>query len=68
MLNQASTLVSKVTSDDETFELPFLAYDQLFAIFGSLILPLFVPLLKNSRAELKRFKEKRLEKEKEKVS
>jgi hypothetical protein len=57
-LNEAVDLMHKIRMDDETFEIPFISLDQLFAIFGSLLLPLIVPLIKNTVNEVKRYKEK----------
>lgn len=55
LLNEAVNLAMAIREDDETFEMPYAPYDQLFAIFGSLLIPLFVPLLKNIISETKRY-------------
>jgi len=57
VLNKAVDLMYQIRMDEETFELPFVPFDQLFAIFGSLLLPLFVPIIKNTIIEVKRYKE-----------
>lgn len=56
LLNDAIILSSQILSDDELFELPHIPRDQMFAVFGSLLLPLFLPLLKNLAVEAKRYK------------
>ncbi len=58
VLNEASILAFEIRTDAETFELPYVAIDQIFAVFGSLLVPLFVPILKNVIFEAKRYKEK----------
>jgi hypothetical protein len=55
-IKEAMILSSQIISDDELFELPHVPLDQMFAVFGSLLLPLFLPLIKNLAAELKRYK------------
>lgn len=44
---------------EDMLELPFVSYDQLFAIFGSFIVPLLAPMLKNLAFELKRAQSKK---------
>lgn len=56
LINDAIILSSQILSDDELFELPHIPRDQMFAVFGSLLLPLFLPLLKNLAVEAKRYK------------
>lgn len=56
VLNKAVDLMHQIRMDDETFELPFISLDQLFAVFGSLLLPLFVPIIKNAVLEVRRYK------------
>jgi hypothetical protein len=56
MLNLALEEAVNLTVDEEILELPFVSYDQLFAIFGSLILPLLAPMLKNFAFEVKRYR------------
>ena len=58
LLNEANNLASAIRTDAETFELPYVATDQLFAVFGSLFIPLLVPILKNIVSETKRYKRK----------
>jgi len=55
-LNDGLRLLRDITTDEEMFELPHTPLDQLFALFGSLLLPLFVPIVKNFISELKRYK------------
>jgi hypothetical protein len=57
-LNDGIRLLQEINVDDEMFELPHVPMDQLFAVFGSLMLPLFVPTIKNFISELKRYRAK----------
>ena len=56
LLNEANDLTYQVMGDEDTFELPYVATDQLFAVFGSMLVPVFVPILKNLIFEKKRYK------------
>lgn len=62
MMNEAVELSSQIISDKDIFELPHVPVDQIFAIFGSLLLPLCVPLIKNLIVEMKRFLSHKLKK------
>ncbi len=53
-LNMALEMSSLLKSNMDIFELPSVSYDQKFAVFGSLILPLVAPIIKNLAFELKR--------------
>jgi len=57
-LNDGIRLLHDIKTDEEMFELPHTPLDQLFAVFGSLLLPLFVPTIKNFISELKRYRSK----------
>jgi Phosphatidylinositol-glycan biosynthesis class S protein. len=57
-LNDGIRLLHDIHMDEEMFELPHVPLDQLFAVFGSLLLPLFVPTIKNFISELKRYSSK----------
>lgn len=54
-LNDALDASSKLTSYQDIFELPHVTFDQIFAVLGSLMLPLIAPILKNIISELKQF-------------
>jgi len=58
LLNEANDLTFQIMGDEDTFELPYVANDQLFAVFGSLLVPVLVPILKNLISEKKRYKMK----------
>ena len=58
LLNEAVDLASAIKADEETFEMPFFPWDHFFAVFGSLLLPLFVPLFKNVIGETLRYRAK----------
>ena len=49
-----------ISLNEEILELPHVSYDQLFAIFGSMMFPLLAPMLKNFVFEVKRYKNKRM--------
>jgi hypothetical protein len=53
-LNKALETSSCLKSNIDIFELPIVSFDQKFAVFGSLILPLVAPIIKNVAFELKR--------------
>lgn len=53
-LNMALEMSSLLKSNTNIFELPSVSFDQKFAVFGSLILPLVAPIIKNLAFELKR--------------
>ena len=46
-LDSAMSIAKRLTHSDEIYELPYVSADQLFAIFGSLLLPLLAPIIKN---------------------
>lgn len=56
LINDALVLSSQIVSDDELFELPHTPPDQVFAVFGSLLLPLSLVLIKNLATEAKRYR------------
>mmetsp|Transcript_21971 Transcript_21971/g.33399 ORF Transcript_21971/g.33399 Transcript_21971/m.33399 type:complete len:747 (-) Transcript_21971:22-2262(-) len=58
LLNEALYLSHDISTDEDIFEVPFFALDQLFAVFGSLLLPLAIPMLKNLQMETKRYRQK----------
>ncbi|GFH61500.1 hypothetical protein CTEN210_17976 [Chaetoceros tenuissimus] len=62
IINIAMEYMQKLKTDEDTFELPYTAPDQYFAIFGSLLLPLLVPIIKNFMIELKDYKRKAIAK------
>jgi len=55
-LNLALEEAKRLATEEEMFELPYVSYDQLFAIFGSLIFPLLAPMIKNISSEFSRFR------------
>ncbi len=56
-LNSAIDLAKRLSHIDEIYELPHVSADQLFAIFGSLVLPLIAPMIKNVFSEIKRYRD-----------
>lgn len=55
-LNLAIEEATSIIATDDMLELPFVDYNQIFAVFGSFILPLIAPMLKNIMVELKQIR------------
>lgn len=47
LINSSIDDASLLMATDLIIELPYVAYDHLFAVFGSLIVPSLAPILKN---------------------